>query len=210
MRAAAAMLADSSIADESPPPSEPPSEPEPEPQGEQQPASVAEGVPPGAALVPTNTLPARSYSGEEVSVMYHGTDSRAAQLIASSQRFLPSARGLLGRGIYMTRTRQKAEGYRTHHPGAGMVGSEERNLPLPNGEEDPGCILRFRVELGACKKMSRDCPVSELESWHDTAVEELDRTPSFDVAAMGVRTLSGSGSIRYNSAYSAGCSCCPE
>ena len=57
-------------------------EPEPEPEPETE-----EGVPPSAALVPTSTLPARSYSGEEVDVMYHGTDSRAAQLIASSQRF---------------------------------------------------------------------------------------------------------------------------
>jgi hypothetical protein len=163
-----------------------------------------------AELVPTNTLPARSYSGEKVSVMYHGTDSRAAQLIATSQRFLPSGTGLLGPGIYMTRTRQKAEGYRVHHPGAGVADHSvsTHNLPLPSGEEDPGCILKFKVQLGACKRFTRDCDSRELTTWHDTPVPELAKTSSMKEAVTGIRTISGSDAIRYNSAFSAGCSCC--
>ena len=189
-------------------------EPEPEPETEQEeavPPKLHEGIPKcGAELAHTNTLPPRSYSGEVQEVMYHGTNSRAAQLIASRQKFLPSATGLLGPGIYLTRTLQKAEGYRTHHPGAGVAGlGSERNYPLASGEPDPGCILQCKVQLGACKKMSRDCPVGELESWHDTPVPDLEQTTSMKRAAMDVRTLSGTTAIRYNSAFSAGCSCCP-
>ena len=138
--------------------------------------------------------------------MYHGTDSRAAQLIASSQRFRPSATGLLGAGIYMTRTRQKAEGYRVHHPGAAAIGALQRNLPLLSGDRDPGCILRFRVELGACKAMGRHCSIEELDTWHDTPVPSLELTSSMEEAGNEIR-LAG---IRYNSAFSAGCSCCQE
>ena len=67
--------------------------------------------------------------------MYHGTDSRAAQLIACSQRFRPSVGGMLGDGVYVTRTRQKAEGYRIHHPNST---SSRHNLVRPAGQPDPG------------------------------------------------------------------------
>ena len=198
MRAAAAMLVDGSVVvpdeEAEPPEREPAPEPEPDLEGD-----TAEGVPPGAQLIHTNTLPARSYSGEEITVMYHGTDSRAAQKIASSQKFLPSGTGLLGPGIYTTRTRQKAEGYRVHHPNANTVvhGSGTHNLPLPSGDPDPGCILRFKVQLGACLHCTRDCDARELETWHDTPVPEMTKTSSMKEAAIDVRTLSGSGSIRY-------------
>lgn len=182
-------------------------EPEPEPEPE---PSAEEGVPPGSELTRTNTLAVKSYPGEEVTVMYHGTDSRAAQLIASSQRFRRSANtGLLGSGIYVTRSRQKAEGYRVHHPNAGQVGGGEHNLPLPSGEPDPGCILRFRVRLGACKKFRRDCPVEELqrsEAWHEQEIPDLIKTDSMKAAA----AAAGMERIDYNSAYSRGCPCCPE
>jgi hypothetical protein len=153
-----------------------------------------------------------------VTVMYHGTDSRAAQLIASSQRFLPSAQGLLGKGIYMTRTRVKAEGYRVHHPGAGAVGADEHNLPLPSGDADPGCILRFRVKLGACKTFARDCPEETLwtdETWHDAPVPDLEKTKSMRAAAAAARAegrlevTSTLEDMKYNSAFSPGCRCCP-
>ena len=64
MRAAASALVDGSVrvVEEQRPPE---MEPEPEPE----PVDPSEGVPPGAKLVHTNTLPARSYSGEEVSAV---------------------------------------------------------------------------------------------------------------------------------------------
>ena len=51
---------------------------------------------PPEAMAKTPTLPVDAYPGEEVQVMFHGTDSRSAQLIACSQRFRRSAGGLLG------------------------------------------------------------------------------------------------------------------
>ena len=102
-------------------------------------------------LVRTQTLSVEAYPGEDITMMYHGTDSRSAQIIACGQLFKPSCGGLLGDGMYMTRTRQKAEGYRIHHPNSGSTGGRARNLPLLSGHSDPGCILQFRVLLGACK-----------------------------------------------------------
>jgi hypothetical protein len=139
--------------------------------------------------------------------MYHGTDSRAAQLIVCSQRFKASAGGLLGPGIYVTRTRQKAEGYRIHHPNAQLVGGGVRNLPLPSGDLDPGCILSFRARLGACKTFGRGCPASAFfsDSWHDEEVPHLCQTTSMQAAirSTGLRCY-------YNTAHSGGCGCCPR
>lgn len=138
--------------------------------------------------------------------MYHGTDSRSAQLIASGQRFRRSAGGLLGDGVYVTQTRQKAEGYRVHHPNATNVGGSARNLPRPDGTPDPGCILRFRTRLGVCKSMTHECPVYELDSaeWRGAAV--LRPTSTMKAAA----TQAGLEDVRFNSAHSAGCPCCPR
>jgi hypothetical protein len=86
----------------------------------------------------SRTLSVEAYGGQELTAMYHGTDSRAAQLIATSQRFRPSMGGLLGDGVYVTQTRQKAEGYRVHHPNAAKLGAKQRNTLLPSGEKDPG------------------------------------------------------------------------
>lgn len=150
MTAAAEMLVDGRAAfvEEGEPPDVREPEPEPEPEG----AAEDEGVPPGAELIPTNSLPARTYSGDVVTVMYHGTDARAAQLIATSQQVLPSSQGLLGAGICITHNRQKAEGYHIHPPNASSVAHTTSelhvNLPLRSGDPDPGCILRFQVLLG--------------------------------------------------------------
>ena len=138
---------------------------------------------------------------------FHGTDSRSAQLIAISQRFNPSKQGLLGTGVYLTRTRQKAEGYRVHHPGALAVGGALNNFPLPSGARDPGCILKVRVRLGACKTLSRDAPMADFKIWHSQAVPQLALTSSIKAA---VAAQSKADIICYNSAFSAGCSCCPE
>jgi hypothetical protein len=198
--AAAAAAASTNGADEPEP------EPEPEPQQDSTQEPPEEGIPPGGQLVHTSTLQVSDYSGAEEVTMYHGTDSRAAQLIATSQRFRPSERGLLGRGVYVTRTRQKAHGYRVHHPGAGAVGRREHNLPLPNGRPDPGCILRFRVRLGVCKSFTRNHLADTFHEWHDEEVPQLAQTSSMKAAA----AKAGIQRVCYNSAFSAGCSCCPK
>jgi hypothetical protein len=167
---------------------------------------LPEDAEPGSALSHTRTLSVNSYAGQEVRVMFHGTDSRAAQLIACSQRFRPSVGGLLGDGVYVTRTRQKAEGYRVHHPNAGSIGGTQHNLARPSGQRDPGCILQFRVRLGACRTFTRDDPEEELTgaTWHEGVVLEPTSTLQAAAAKAGVQI------VRYNSAHSAGCPCCPE
>ena len=57
----------------------------------------------GTQLIKPASLMVSEYSGEEASDMYHGTDSRSAQLIVRSQRFRISAdpSGLLGKGVYI-------------------------------------------------------------------------------------------------------------
>ena len=133
-------------------------------------------------LAPSLSLAVDRYAGHEETVMYHGTDSHAAQLIVRSQRFYPSGTGLLGPGVYVTLNQQKAEGYRTHHP---FAPAGARNAPLASGEPDPGCILRFRVRLGACKLMTRDMPRAALKTWHDEEVP--DPTPGMRAAGAPAR-----------------------
>eukprot|EP01049_Picozoa_sp_SAG25_P005757 SAG25_NODE_403_length_8470_cov_48.785506_7_plen_406_part_00 len=131
-----------------------------------------------ARLVQTSTLTVGEFAGETVTTMFHGTDSRAARIIVAGQRFKPSNSGLLGRGVYVTRTRQKAEGYRVHHPGSLGL---QRNAPLASGLPDPGCILQFRVRLG-CFKTFTPRNRSELprdhqrahEAWHEQEVPQAD------------------------------------
>jgi hypothetical protein len=152
-------------------------------------------------LTKTLTLPVEAYPGEEVKVMFHGTDSRSAQLIGCGQQFRRSAGGLLGDGVYVTQTRQKAEGYRVHHPNAT---TRTHNLPRPDGTPDPGCILQFRTRLGVCKSLTHECPVSELKSsaWRYDTVLRPTSTMQAAAAAAGLE------SVRFNSAHSPGCPCC--
>ena len=77
------------------------------------------------------------------------------------------------------------------------MGGGEHNLPLPSGEPDPGCILRFRVRLGACKKFGRDCPVEQMhrsEAWHEDEIPDLMKTDSMKEAA----GAAGMERIHYN------------
>jgi hypothetical protein len=183
---------------------EPEFEPEPEPEPEPE-LDLELGSP----LVKTTTLGVDKYTGQEVTTMYHGTSSRVAQLIAAEQRFKPSTseRSMFGPGIYVTRDKQKAEGYRVHHPG--MAGGSSRNPRLPSGEPDPGCILEFRARLGACKEFTRQGPMpghKSFYSWHDDVVPEKMRTSSMRKSAADTRTEK----LTYNSAYTAGCSCCKK
>jgi hypothetical protein len=163
-----------------------------------------------ARLVQTSTLTVGEFAGETVTTMFHGTDSRAARKIVAGQRFKPSNSGLLGRGVYVTRTRQKAEGYRVHHPMMSL--GQQSNAPLASGLPDPGCILQFRVRLG-CVKTFTPRNLSELprshqrahEAWHEQEVPQADITPAMRAA---LAASGGNRVLRYNSAFSPGCSCC--
>ena len=150
------------------------------------------------------------FEGKEECQMFHGTDSRSAQLIVRQQQFRPSESGLLGKGVYLTPTLQKAQGYRVHHPMAVAT----RNAPLGNGTSDPGCILEFRVRLGACKIVTRDISMAALTNWHDEPAEDVSLA---DLRAMHAKEQTQIAFVestrrgqraRYNSARSPGCSCC--
>jgi hypothetical protein len=57
-----------------------------------------------------------------------------------------------------------------------------------------------------CKTMGRNCPIDDFDTWHDTPVPSLELTASMEAAGNEIRLAR----MRYNSAYSAGCPCCPE
>jgi hypothetical protein len=180
------------------------------------------------------------YAGEEFTDMFHGTNSRAAQLIVRSQRFEPSKTGMLGKGVYITSSREKAETYRDYHPNAKAVGGKSRNDPLPNGAPDIGCVLKFRARMGVCKTLAVGDPL--MRCWHDAEVEEeiLSRSRAAKRAAATAnakfaedlelarpyaqrflsvvdRQLTQKDDAEalqlrfvYNSAFSAGCPCTPR
>ena len=205
---------------------QPQPEPEPQPQPELylEPEPEPEPEPDEQLMRRTSTLSVTDYAGETVTRMYHGTDSRAAQLIVAAQRFRPSTVGLLGEGVYVTRTRQKAEGYRIHHPNVAVsgTGGSEVNVPLRPGVDgsDPGCILEFRCRLGIVREFTRkDIPTGpkvhgkavgfSTESWSGAEVPESMRTNSMKRAAMTSPTRPYGQVVRFNAAYSPGCACCP-
>ena len=47
------------------------------------------------------------YAGEELTEMWHGTDSVSALAIVREQHFNPSGDGMLGKGVYITTTRAR-------------------------------------------------------------------------------------------------------
>eukprot|EP01047_Picozoa_sp_COSAG01_P055121 COSAG01_NODE_6102_length_3849_cov_17.469333_2_plen_130_part_00 len=85
------------------------------------------------------------------------------------------------------------------------MGGRSRNLPLPSGKDDPGCILRFRARLGVCKSFTRE-ETEPRGSWHQTAVLSPTTSMRAAAAAAGIEPTE----IRFSSAHSAGCPCCPR
>lgn len=119
-----------------------------------------------------------------------------------------------GKGVYLTGTLQKAEGYRIHHPGA--AADREYNAPLRSGEPDPGCILKLRVAAGVMKNFDRDDKSASWwsgsqgttlrHSWHN----EFASHPNREMRAAATEAGVGVKHIRFNSAFSSGCPCCDE
>ena len=104
---------------------------------------------------------------------------------------------MLGEGVYVTRDKSKAEGYRTHHPNA-SAGAAPVNPLLQSGEPDPGCILEFRARIGVCKTFTRDGPGprhSSYFSWHGDEVPESMRTSSVERAVAAATRRSGGVSM---------------
>uniref|UniRef100_A0A8C5MZD9 PARP catalytic domain-containing protein n=1 Tax=Leptobrachium leishanense TaxID=445787 RepID=A0A8C5MZD9_9ANUR len=83
---------------------------------------------------------------EKIYVMYHGTTQPAAQEIIK-KGFRPSADGMLGRGVYVSRDEKKAARY-------------------PLGDQRDQVILKLRVNVGKVKKIDQqDHPMQK--TWHD-------------------------------------------
>ncbi|KAG7321106.1 hypothetical protein KOW79_015521 [Hemibagrus wyckioides] len=79
--------------------------------------------------------------------MYHGTSSEAAEKIKKNG-FRPSAGGMLGRGVYLSRDLNKASRY---------------PLDLP---EHQRVVIRVRVNVGRVKKIDRQGHPMQ-KTWHD-------------------------------------------
>jgi hypothetical protein len=192
-----------------------------------------------ATMARTQRMTVDQYAGEECT-MFHGTTTRAAQLIVRSQRFQSSVGGMLGKGVYVTTSLEKADTYRHYHPNAKALGGRKRNEPLPNGDPDIGCVLKCRARIGVCKTLAVGDPL--MRRWHDAEVAEetllrsvsartaastatrkfeadleLARPYAERLLAVVKRQLAPKDSVEnpqlrivYNSAYSAGCPCTPR
>uniref|UniRef100_A0A8C5PFK4 PARP catalytic domain-containing protein n=1 Tax=Leptobrachium leishanense TaxID=445787 RepID=A0A8C5PFK4_9ANUR len=82
----------------------------------------------------------------KIYIMYHGTSVMSAIQILT-HGFQQSADGMLGRGVYVTRDRNKAAGY-----------------PYNNIHDQ--VILKLRVSVGRVKKIERDGHPLQ-KTWHD-------------------------------------------
>ncbi|NP_001245154.1 grass carp reovirus (GCRV)-induced gene 2i [Danio rerio] len=83
----------------------------------------------------------------KVYIMYHGTSEVAAEQIAE-EGFIQSSKGMLGRGVYLSRDLEKASRY-------------PLNLP-----EDQRVIVRVMVDVGKVKKIDyQGHPMQK--TWHD-------------------------------------------
>ena len=85
---------------------------------------------------------------EEFQLMFHATSSAAASAIVQSQTFRRSGSGSVGPGVYLSKDRAQAEGYRK---------------PLGTGS-----VLKCRVKLGVCIQLrdqdGRTDPL--MKTWH--------------------------------------------
>ena len=146
------------------PEAEPEREPELEPEPESEPEQAT------TKLAPTRSLAQHEYEGQECREMWHGTSSAAGMEIVRAQRFKPSAKGLLGPGIYLSRNRRKAEHYRRK---AG----------------DDGVMLRCRARMGACKTLVKRDPL--MKTWHDEIDPKLGYHYNSAFAPEGVTKIRG-------------------
>lgn len=96
--------------------------------------------------------------------MYHGTTEASARLIIESG-FQPSAGGLLGKGVYVTRDVLKACNYPKNSRPADKV------------------VLKLRVRLGKCKEIRSDSDPL-LTTWSDNGFHSAWVPPDAQMAAV--------------------------
>ncbi|KAK7131133.1 hypothetical protein R3I94_016310 [Phoxinus phoxinus] len=102
----------------------------------------------------------------QIYLMYHGTSRYAAQQIMSCG-FQPSQKGMLGRGVYLSRDLNKASRY-----------------PL-NLSEHERAVIRVRVNVGKVKKIDyQGHPMQK--TWHDHGYDTAWCPPNCGMVRSGL------------------------
>ncbi|XP_052393944.1 grass carp reovirus (GCRV)-induced gene 2e [Carassius gibelio] len=116
---------------------------------------------PGVPCLQSRTEPVNG----NVYRMYHGTTERAAEQIKISG-FQPSAGGMLGRGVYLSRDLNKASRY-----------------PLDNPRER--VVIRVKVNVGRVKKIDKQ-PHPLQKTWHDHGYDTAWCPPNCGMVKSGL------------------------
>uniref|UniRef100_A0A8B9HDI0 Poly [ADP-ribose] polymerase n=1 Tax=Astyanax mexicanus TaxID=7994 RepID=A0A8B9HDI0_ASTMX len=90
---------------------------------------------------------AQHYPGRKYYTMYHGTTMEIARKIKRNG-FVPSSDGMLGRGVYLSRSFDKAARY-----------------PL-NDRSQPRAVLKLKVRVGRVKRIDYQGHYMQ-KTWHD-------------------------------------------
>uniref|UniRef100_A0A8C7W4L9 PARP catalytic domain-containing protein n=1 Tax=Oncorhynchus mykiss TaxID=8022 RepID=A0A8C7W4L9_ONCMY len=99
-------------------------------------------------------------------VMYHGTTKQAAGKIRASG-FRPSAGGMLGHGVYLSRDMKKASRYPLDHP------------------ENQRVVIRVKVNVGKVKRIdSQDHPLRT--TWHENGYDTAWVPPNCGMVKSGL------------------------
>ncbi|XP_058613426.1 grass carp reovirus (GCRV)-induced gene 2e [Onychostoma macrolepis] len=117
---------------------------------------------PGVPCLQSYTEPVNG----KIYVMYHGTSRHAAQQIMA-YGFQPSANGMLGRGVYLSRDLNKASRY---------------PLDLPEHER---VVIKVQVSVGRVKKIDyQGHPLQK--SWHDHGYDTAWCPPNCGMVSSGL------------------------
>ncbi len=117
---------------------------------------------PGVPCLQSYTEPVNGY----IYIMYHGTSRYAAQQIMACG-FKPSADGMLGRGVYLSRDLNKASRYPLHLP------------------EDQRAVIRVQVNVGRVKKIDyQGHPLQR--TWHENGYDTAWCPPNCGMVPSGL------------------------
>ncbi|XP_049339096.1 LOW QUALITY PROTEIN: grass carp reovirus (GCRV)-induced gene 2q [Astyanax mexicanus] len=109
---------------------------------------------------------AQHYPGRKYYTMYHGTTMEIARKIKRNG-FVPSSDGMLGRGVYLSRSFDKAARY-----------------PL-NDRSQPRAVLKLKVRVGRVKRI--DCQDHYMQkTWHDHGYDTAWVPPNCGMVPSGL------------------------
>uniref|UniRef100_A0A3B3R776 Uncharacterized protein n=1 Tax=Paramormyrops kingsleyae TaxID=1676925 RepID=A0A3B3R776_9TELE len=108
-----------------------------------------------------------TYKGRRMYIMYHGT-TRTAALIIKKHGFQRSRDGMLGPGVYISRSFQKAKAY---------------PKDLPSYEQK--AVLKLRVRVGKVKKIDRQGHPLQ-KTWHQHGYDTAWVPPNCGMVPSGL------------------------